>query len=103
MQTSRKSAQVRFGLCDNSRTVILTARLVRTEAARLVELQAEIDNLRETLGDKDAGKIVDKHIKLLHEYNEAKDATQIIIGKLAVHKETTVKQLHEGYGLAADD
>ena len=27
--------------------------------------------------DEDAEKIVNKHIKLLHEYNEAKDATQV--------------------------
>ena len=30
-------------------------------------------------GDEDAEGIVNRHIKLLHEYNEAKDATQVSI------------------------
>lgn len=32
--------------------------------------------------EEDASAIVSKHIKLLHRYNEAKDATQILIGKV---------------------
>ncbi|PAV22583.1 hypothetical protein PNOK_0254000 [Pyrrhoderma noxium] len=71
---------------------------------RINALTAEIDKLQAELGrDDDAEEIVNKHIKLLHSYNEAKDATQIILGKLAVRKETTVKQLHEEYGLGLHD
>ncbi|KAI5121842.1 hypothetical protein M0805_003275 [Coniferiporia weirii] len=73
------------------------------EDARLATLQAEIDRLQKTIGEEDAEQVVNKHIKLLHDYNEAKDAAQLIIGKLAVHKEMTVKQLHDDYGLSADD
>ncbi|KAI0290541.1 DNA repair protein [Multifurca ochricompacta] len=53
--------------------------------------------------EEDAQKIVSRHIKLLHRYNEAKDAAQIIIGKLAVQKKTTIRQIHEDYGLTDDD
>ncbi|KAL5476392.1 hypothetical protein ACEPAI_3392 [Sanghuangporus weigelae] len=68
-------------------------------SAREVALRAEITSLEEHLGqDEDPKKFVKNHIKLLHAYNEAKDAAQ-----LAVYKETTIKQLHEAYGLSPDD
>ncbi|KAJ7838780.1 hypothetical protein B0H14DRAFT_2788664 [Mycena olivaceomarginata] len=38
---------------------------------------------------EDAHVIVKKHIKLLHRYNDSKDATQ-----LATLRETTVRQIH---------
>ena len=39
----------------------------------------EVDEDAELLGseDEDAEKIVSRHIKLLHRYNEAKDAAQV--------------------------
>jgi hypothetical protein len=71
----------------------------QTQEARTSSLQAEIEDLQRTLGyvyrhlfsrlveifaadvrgireTGDAEKIVQHHIKLLHQYNEAKDATQ---------------------------
>ncbi|EIN14273.1 hypothetical protein PUNSTDRAFT_129905 [Punctularia strigosozonata HHB-11173 SS5] len=56
--------------------------------------------MRVALGeDQDADAIVSAHIKRLHRYNEAKDATQILIGRLAVLKDTTIRKIHEDYGL----
>ncbi|EEB93746.1 hypothetical protein MPER_07561 [Moniliophthora perniciosa FA553] len=53
------------------------------QEARVAALQAEVDRLQQELGPyEDAEKIVDRHIKLLHQYNEAKDATQILIGRV---------------------
>ncbi|KAJ3976556.1 hypothetical protein EV361DRAFT_266232 [Lentinula raphanica] len=50
----------------------------QTQEARISELQAEVDQLQHQLGQgEDAEKIVNQHIKLLHRYNEAKDATQV--------------------------
>ncbi|KAI9446015.1 DNA repair protein [Lactarius indigo] len=72
--------------------------------ARILELESEIDELQKELGPgEDAQQVVSRHIKLLHRYNEAKDAAQIIIGKLAAHKQTTIRQIHEDYGLTGDD
>ncbi|KAI9449730.1 DNA repair protein, partial [Lactarius psammicola] len=72
--------------------------------ARILELESEIAELQKELGPgEDAQQIVSRHIKLLHRYNEAKDAAQIIIGKLAAHKQTTIRQIHEDYGLTDDD
>ncbi|KAH8998313.1 DNA repair protein, partial [Lactarius hatsudake] len=72
--------------------------------ARILELESEIAELQKELGPgEDAQQIVSRHIKFLHRYNEAKDAAQIIIGKLATHKQTTIRQIHEDYGLTGDD
>ncbi|KAI0284836.1 hypothetical protein BC826DRAFT_1053766 [Russula brevipes] len=51
--------------------------------ARISKLEAEIAELQKELGlGEEAQKVVSRHIKLLHRYNEAKDATQIVIGKV---------------------
>ncbi|KZV67481.1 hypothetical protein PENSPDRAFT_611342 [Peniophora sp. CONT] len=76
----------------------------KKQEERVAALQKEVEELQKTLGEEvDAEKIVFKHIKLLHRYNEAKDATQILIGKLAAHKQTTIRQVHEDLGLENDD
>ncbi|KAH9035927.1 DNA repair protein [Lactarius pseudohatsudake] len=77
---------------------------VKEREARILELESEIAELQKELGPgEDAQQVVSRHIKLLHRYNEAKDAAQIIIGKLAAHKQTTIRQIHEDYGLTGDD
>ncbi|KAG5715896.1 hypothetical protein E4T56_gene20149 [Termitomyces sp. T112] len=76
----------------------------KAQEARLATLEAEVKDLQEKLGaHEDAEKIVQRHIKLLHQYNEAKDATQILIGRLAVLKGTTIRQIHEDLGLDGSD
>ncbi|KAK2464768.1 hypothetical protein APHAL10511_003186 [Amanita phalloides] len=67
----------------------------KKQEARMAALQAEIEDLQKRLGEGvDAELIVKRHINLLHHYNEAKDATQILIARLAAIKQTTVKQIH---------
>ncbi|XP_017600909.1 PREDICTED: DNA repair protein SWI5 homolog, partial [Corvus brachyrhynchos] len=46
---------------------------------------------------------LDKHISLLHEYNEIKDAGQMLLGKLAVIRGVTTKQLYPEYDLEISD
>ncbi|KAJ7605037.1 DNA repair protein [Mycena polygramma] len=76
----------------------------KKQEARLAALQAEVESLEKELGEhEDADAIVKKHIKLLHRYNEAKDATQTLIGKLATLKETTVRQIHDDLDLRDSD
>ncbi|KAN0100140.1 DNA repair protein [Tylopilus felleus] len=80
----------------------------RTSAKKQQEyaakLQAQIDELQERLGtNENAEEIVSRHIKLLHRYNEAKDATQILIGRLAAIRGTTIRQIHQDMGLLDDD
>ncbi|PPR01097.1 hypothetical protein CVT26_016003 [Gymnopilus dilepis] len=46
--------------------------------ARKKALEEEIEKLQAKLGEGiDAEKVVQRHITLLHKYNEAKDATQV--------------------------
>ncbi|KAI6136141.1 DNA repair protein [Pisolithus thermaeus] len=67
------------------------------------QLQAEINALQARLGeDEKAETIVSNHIKLLHRYNEAKDATQILVGRLASLKGTTVRQIYIDMDLLDD-
>ncbi|XP_015042972.1 DNA repair protein SWI5 homolog [Drosophila pseudoobscura] len=41
-----------------------------------------------------------KHImKLMHEYNNLKDATQLVIGALAAMKNVSIRSTHEMYDL----
>ncbi|KAJ7686864.1 DNA repair protein [Mycena rosella] len=76
----------------------------KKQEARIAALQAEVESLQKELGEnKDAEAITKKHIKLLHCYNEAKDATQLLIGKLATLKETTVRQIHDELDLRDSD
>ncbi|EPQ60059.1 hypothetical protein GLOTRDRAFT_134818 [Gloeophyllum trabeum ATCC 11539] len=77
---------------------------VEKQQTRIAALEAEIAEMEQKLGDDvDAEKIVSGHIKLLHQYNEAKDAAQILIGKLAALKHTTIRRVHEDYGLTDSD
>ncbi|KAI0354771.1 hypothetical protein OH77DRAFT_1521644 [Trametes cingulata] len=76
----------------------------KAQAARIQALQAEIDELQKMLGENEnAEQIVSRHIKLLHRYNEAKDATQILIGKLAAYQQRTIRQVHNDFGLTDED
>ncbi|KAH7920931.1 hypothetical protein BV22DRAFT_1198552 [Leucogyrophana mollusca] len=87
---------------------------VQAQEEHIAKLQAEIDELQMRLGfeaiyypssrkNENPERIVSNYIKLLHRYNEAKDATQILIGRLASLKETTVRQIHLDLDLIDDE
>ncbi|KAM5145509.1 DNA repair protein SWI5 homolog, partial [Mantella aurantiaca] len=46
---------------------------------------------------------LDKHISLLHEYNELKDTGQILLGHLAVIRGVTTKDLYSEFGMDLED
>ncbi|KAI0071022.1 Swi5-domain-containing protein [Panus rudis PR-1116 ss-1] len=74
------------------------------QQARRAALEQEIAELQKVLGEgENPDEIVNRHIKLLHKYNEAKDAAQILIGRLASHRGVTIRQIHEEYGLTEKD
>ncbi|KAH7334341.1 DNA repair protein [Rhizoctonia solani] len=74
-----------------------------TISQEVESLQRDIDTLQKLLDDEDPQKIVDRHIKLLHTYNESKDAAQVILGRMAAIKQTTVAKMHEDYDLPLQD
>ena len=77
------------------------------------ELEKKVDRLTEELKEVDAelGPLLEKYseedvqsyIDALHEYNEVKDAAQILMGKLAELQGVTVKKIHEDFGLTPED
>ncbi|XP_053551344.1 DNA repair protein SWI5 homolog [Bombina bombina] len=46
---------------------------------------------------------LEEHITLLHQYNELKDAGQMLLGKLAVIRHVTTKDLYAEFGLDLED
>ncbi|XP_019584533.2 DNA repair protein SWI5 homolog [Rhinolophus sinicus] len=46
---------------------------------------------------------LDEHISQLHEYNNVKDAGQMLLGKLAVIRGVTTKELYPEFGLDMND
>ncbi|GJE89650.1 Swi5 domain-containing protein [Phanerochaete sordida] len=76
----------------------------KKQQERIAALEQEIIELQAKLGtDEDADEMVSKHIKLLHSYNEAKDAAQILVGRLAAHRGVTIRQIYHEYGLTDKD
>ncbi|OWZ60985.1 hypothetical protein AYX14_06479 [Cryptococcus neoformans] len=70
---------------------------------KLRALRAEAEALRLQLGDKDPNTIVQKHIQLLHTYNEIKDGTQALIGRYALMTNRTIKEIHQELELPLTD
>ncbi|GFY55939.1 hypothetical protein TNIN_243361 [Trichonephila inaurata madagascariensis] len=64
------------------------------------DLKKEIKDLKEKgFKEDDLKWYIDK----LHEYNEIKDIAQMIMGKIAVLEQTTVRKVHEEFGMKDDD
>ncbi|XP_073457084.1 DNA repair protein SWI5 homolog, partial [Aquarana catesbeiana] len=59
----------------------------------MAQLQAEGYSLAE----------LDKHISLLHEYNELKDTGQMLLGHVAILRGITTKDLYSEFGLDLED
>ncbi|GFZ50249.1 hypothetical protein JCM24511_08005 [Saitozyma sp. JCM 24511] len=82
----------------SSSTLVTPTRpsLVSAET-RLEQLEEEVASLRAQLGGRDADEVVQRHIKLLHTYNEIKDGAQRLIGAMS---QKTITAVHEELGLS---
>ncbi|XP_003729883.2 DNA repair protein SWI5 homolog [Strongylocentrotus purpuratus] len=67
--------------------------------ARLSELDKEISELKDEGLSEDELQL---HIQKMHEYNELKDMTQMLLGRIAMFEGVTTRQLHEEMGLGED-
>ncbi|XP_016144315.1 DNA repair protein SWI5 homolog [Sinocyclocheilus grahami] len=76
--------------------------------------EVEVQELKKTLDRLDSeiallekeGFVVqelDRHIDLLHEYNDIKDIGQTLLGKLAGLRGVTTRDLYSHFGLELDD
>lgn len=73
------------------------------EESRTKELEVEVAALRLKLGDRDPEAIVQKHIKLLHTYNEIKDGAQALIAHYARLVQKPLRQVYEELNLPFGD
>jgi hypothetical protein len=73
----------------------------------LESLQQELNTLYEQHPDlKDSKQVeglMQERIKLLHRYNEAKDAGQVLLGRLAHLEGRTTKEMYEKFDLDLDE
>lgn len=60
-------------------------------------LDLEIEKMKEKKKEKD------EIMKALHRYNDIKDATQIVLGRLANLEGVTVAEMHRKYNLRESD
>ncbi|KAJ5927940.1 hypothetical protein N7466_006896 [Penicillium verhagenii] len=89
----------------------MAEREKRLDAVRasIVKLQSQQSQLeKEIAEDKaklrdDPAKTVKRHVRLLHEYNDIKDAAQGLMGLIADSKGIRVAEVHEEYGVNEKD
>lgn len=65
-----------------------------------ISLEAELSALKANSEQQDSMKEI---MDLLHEYNDIKDATQVVLGALANMRGVTVASLHEEFELPLKD
>uniref|UniRef100_V9LHQ8 DNA repair protein SWI5 homolog n=1 Tax=Callorhinchus milii TaxID=7868 RepID=V9LHQ8_CALMI len=79
-----------------------------------VSLQTQLEALRKKRDDLDREirkldaegftvEELEEHIHQLHEYNDIKDVGQMLLGKLAVIRGVTTRELYNEFGLEVDD
>lgn len=71
----------------------MSSKTLREEYDKLQEVESKIDRL---LSEKDNKSI---KVQLLHEFNDIKDATQIVINYIANVEGTTVSKVHKRLNL----
>lgn len=68
----------------------------------LKEREESLDSEIEELISKGVNINLEPQMKALHDYNEMKDLTQMVLGYLANAEHTTVAELHSRYNLPLD-
>ncbi|XP_066466962.1 DNA repair protein SWI5 homolog [Tiliqua scincoides] len=102
-------------VCNASfKSPVPSPRVGRSDLVNKENLQREIEELKlkDLTLDQEIAQLLaegytvdelDAHIALLHEYNEMKDTGQMLLGKLAVIRGVTTKELYPEFGLDLSD
>lgn len=78
--------------------------VLQREISELKQKEAALDKEIEQLEAEGYSiEELDKHISRLHEYNELKDTGQMLLGRLAVLRGVTTKDLYAEFGLDLED
>lgn len=72
------------------------------EFEKLLKEQLAMEEILLRLEDADENTRKLKRMELLHKYNDIKDATQVIINRLANIEQVTVAEIHKRYNLPLD-
>ncbi|KAM8934274.1 DNA repair protein SWI5 homolog [Pelodytes ibericus] len=77
---------------------------LQTEILELKEKEAALDQEISQLESQGYNMAeLEEHISLLHQYNELKDAGQMLLGRLAVLRGVTTKDLYAEFGMEMED
>ena len=72
--------------------------------SQLVEVERALDRKLSDLRNQEKEfRSTEETLDLLHKYNDIKDATQVLMGAIAVAEGTTVGNLYRRYGLSAKE
>ncbi|XP_063794566.1 DNA repair protein SWI5 homolog [Pseudophryne corroboree] len=110
----RTSVGIRRNCNIGFKSPVQSLNLSRPPGAHEDTLEREISELKqkEASLDKDIAQLeaegyhlaeLDKHISLLHQYNELKDTGQMLLGRLAFLRGVTTKDLYAEFGMDLDD
>ncbi|XP_056396184.1 DNA repair protein SWI5 homolog [Hyla sarda] len=103
------------GRCSSGfKSPVQSPSVSKSSASHGDNLQRDISDLKtkEASLDKEIERLeaegvcteeLDEHISLLHEYNELKDTGQMLLGRLAVLRGVTTKDLYAEFGLDLED
>nr|XP_023014142.1 DNA repair protein SWI5 homolog [Leptinotarsa decemlineata] len=72
---------------------------LRTRYDRLLKENSQLDREIEELQKRGVSTNLQPQMKALHEYNEMKDLTQLVLGYLADAEHVTIRELHKRFGL----
>lgn len=86
----------------------LSVQVLRQKTAQerllLEELERyQSENQTDIRSPKEVEDAYCKNISIMHDYNDIKDITQILLGKLSYIRECTVTELYEEFGLDQTD
>lgn len=74
--------------------------ILEARQQQLAAMRQNSKNLVDSSDAIDSDKLYKQYIDKLHAYNEIKDATQCLLGKLAEINKCTINEMHSNYGLS---
>lgn len=86
-------------LKDDAKPAPLVEKSLVEEYQALAERESSLDHDISILSTASTPSDVKIVMDLLHRFNEVKDATQIVLGRLASVEGKTLQQMHERFGL----
>ncbi|KAJ5765624.1 Swi5-domain-containing protein [Penicillium odoratum] len=89
-------------MAEREQRLVLLRDSVAQLQSQLCELEKEVADDKAKLRN-DPATTVQRHVRLLHEYNEIKDAAQGLMGLIADAKGVRVAEIHQEFGVDEKD